>query len=417
MLQFGTVILIGVLLAQLGLPTELISIYEALIFLASLFCFFWVAAGQNALLQLFPHLSEKEKKSSLSNTWILFSVLGLAAGGFLYSSKDFIANQLTNFEELPYLDYLALFLVFHCPAFLVHIYYLLLKKYKSIVIFGAITFGLQLAVVVLPIYLGYTLRESIIGLFFWALLRYIWGLFILIKNGEWKINFNYFKKYIPLALPLMLLAFIGKGSEYVSGLLVTSLFEDDKVFAIFRYGAREFPLAVLLVGGLATSLLPEVSENIDTGLLRIKAKTKELSRWLFPLSVVSMLLSPILFPIVFNPDFKTSAYIFNIFTLLLSSRILLPQVIVMAHKKNNVLNISAIVELVILAALSWWWGQAYGLQGIAWAAVVAFAVERVILVFYLWRFHKIPMRDYVHLPSYLGWNLLLAAGFWLSIQI
>lgn len=130
-----------------------------------------------------------------------------------------------------------------------------------------------------------------------------------------------------------------------------------------------------------------------------------------------MLLSPILFPIVFNPDFKESAYIFNIFTLLLSSRILLPQVVVMAKQKNYFLTLSALVELATLAALSWWWGQEYGLQGIAWAAVVSFALERTILLFYTWKYLGIPPKKYIHIPSYLGWNIFLFGGFWLSLQI
>lgn len=417
MLQFGTLILIGILLAQLGLPTELISVYEALMFIASLFIFFWAASGQNALLQLFPQLSEVEKKKSLFNTWVVFSFLGILMGGLLYFFKNIIATKFNSFEDLPYLDLLSLYLVFFSPSYLVHIYYLLLKKYRSIVFFGAVVYGLQLMAVVLPIYFGYSLRESIIGLIFLAVVRYLWGVGILIKHANWKLDIDFLKKYFPLFLPLMLLAFIGKGSEYVSGILVTTIFEDEKLFAIFRYGAREFPIAVLLVGGLATSLLPEVSDNIENGLVRIKEKTKELSRWLYPLSVVSMLLSPILFPVVFNPDFKDSAWVFNIFTLLLASRILLPQVVVMAHKKNQVLNFSAMLEFLVLVALSWWWGNEYGLNGIAWAAVVSFALERVVLVFYLWKWLKIAPKKYIDIPSYLGWNLLLFIGFFISMNI
>jgi hypothetical protein len=37
----------------------------------------------------------------------------------------------------------------------------------------------------------------------------------------------------------------------------------------------------------------------------------------------------------------------------------MPQVVVMAKQKNYFLTISALVELAILAALSWWWGRAW----------------------------------------------------------
>lgn len=416
-MQFGTAILIGVLLAQIGLPTELISVYEALLFVASLFCFFWIVGGQNTLLQLFPKLDLASQKRALFNVWAFFTLLGAISAGLLFLSKNFIAERLTNFDELPYLDLLAIFLLFNSPTFLVQIFYLLLKKFRAIVIFGVVSFGLQLVLVVLPILLGYTLRETMLGLIAWAVVKYVWGTVVLVKNAEWKVDKPFLRTYLPLLLPLLLFAFIGKGSEYISGLIVTSLFEDDKAFAVFRYGAREFPLAVLMVGALATSLIPEVSENLEAGLDRIKSTTRHLSKWLYPLSVISMLASPLLFPVVFNPDFKESAWIFNIFTLLLVSRILLPQVVVMAQRKNYFLTLTALVEMAVLAALSWWWGTEFGLKGVAWAAVVAFAVDRILLIAYCWWGLGISPKRYVHLPSYFGWNLLLIAGFLLSFQI
>lgn len=232
-----------------------------------------------------------------------------------------------------------------------------------------------------------------------------------------EIGCFFFKIYFPLLLPLLLFAFINKGTEYISGLVVTSIFDDENAFAVFRYGAREFPIAVLLVGALATSLLPEVSANMEDGLAKIKAETRKISHWLYPLSILSMLCSPVIFPLVFNPDFKESAYIFNIFTLLLSSRILLPHIVTMGHQKNYALTASAIVEMVILLALSLWWGKQYGLYGIAFAAVVSFMVDRVILIVYNWRILKIPLNKYFDLKTYLIYNILLIIGFIVSFQI
>ncbi|MBK9014805.1 MAG: hypothetical protein IPM82_12420 [Saprospiraceae bacterium] len=71
-LQFGTAVLIGILLVKAGLPTSLVSVYEALMFIASLFCFFWVAGGQNALLQLFAKLDEATQKRAIFNVFFLF---------------------------------------------------------------------------------------------------------------------------------------------------------------------------------------------------------------------------------------------------------------------------------------------------------------------------------------------------------
>ena len=416
MLQFSTAIFIGILLAKSGLPTGQISIYEALLFVGSLYCFFWIVGGQNALLQLYPKLDGPTQARSFFNLYLLFSILGAATATAIFFTKPIINQYLTSFGDLPFLDLLALFLLFNCPTFLIQYYYLLLQKFNAIVLFGCLSFGLQLMVVVVPIYTGMTLRETMLGLVAWAVLKYVWGIWLVWKFGRWEIDFRFFKRYMPLFWPLLLFGLIGKGSEYISGIVVTSLFTDERAFAVYRYGAREFPLAVLMVGALAASLIPEVSANAVAGMSRIRETTRKLSRWLYPISILAMLTSPLLFPIIFNPDFKESAYVFNIFTLLLTSRILLPQVVAMGHGKNYILTVAAIVEMAVLALLSWWWGSLFGLQGVAYAAVAAFMVDRVILVYYNWKKLGIAPTQYVDINSYVWYNILLVIGFVVSLS-
>lgn len=416
-LQFGTAILIGVLLVKLGLPKASVTIYEALLFIASLYCFFWIVGGQNTLLQLFPTLDKNAQARAIFNMYGLFTLLGLVTAAALYVSRPFINQYLTSFGDLPYLDLLALFLVFNCPTFLIQYYYLLLEKYREIVVYGCVVFSLQLLVVVVPIYLDYSLEISIKGLIGWAALKYLWGLGLVIRQGQWTYDLSYFKAFFPLFGPLLLFALIGKGTEYISGLLVSSLFTDEDAFAIFRYGAREFPIAVLLVGALATSLIPEMAKDKKQGLIEIREKTYRIAKWLYPLSIVSMLLSPFIFPMAFSPDFKESAYIFNIFTLLLASRIVLPQVVAIGHQHNGILTVSALVEMLVLLALSWWWGTEFGLRGIAYAAVVSFMVDRIILIYYNWKVLGIPPAEYIYIRAYIIQNLLLLAGFFLSLSI
>jgi len=416
-LQFGTAVLIGIFLAKSGLPLEQISVYEAWMFIGSLFSFFWVSGGQNALLQQFPKLGGSDRSTALFNVFLLFSAAGVMAGVALFLSRHFVVDQLTNFTAVPNLDLLALYVIFNCPAFLVHIYYLLIKKYGQIVWFAIFGFGLQLAAVVVPIYLGYNLRAAMAGLVAVAVFKYCWALVILYRYTEWEFDRSFVKRYAVLAVPLVLLSLIGKGADYASGLVVTTLFDDEKAFAIFRYGAREFPLAVLMVGALGTSLIPETAENLTIGLQRIKASSRKLSHWLFPLSMLSMLASPFLFPVVFSDGFEESARVYNIFTLLISSRILLPNVIVMSQGKNYFLTLSATFELVLLTMLSWWWGSRWGLEGVAFAAVAAFFVERLIVVSYVWKALKIGPFQYIDRRTYIGYNMVLYLVFWLSLYL
>ncbi|MBK8563767.1 MAG: hypothetical protein IPN76_10610 [Saprospiraceae bacterium] len=413
-LQFGTAILIGILLVKAGLPTSLVSVYEALMFLASLACFFWVVGGQNALVQLYAKLDGATQRRAIFNVFLLFALTAFLTGSLFFGFQTPISQRLTSFEQLPLLDYLSVFLVLNSPSFLLHIFYMLLGKYRQIVVFGAVSFGLQLVLVVLPIFFNLSLRESMCGLLIWALVKLIWTATVVIRHSEFRVDFGFLKIYLPTMLPLLLFAAIGKGSEYVSGLAVSHIFEDDTAFAIFRYGARELPLAVLMVGALSVALTPEIIENQQLGLERIKSQTTQLSKWLYPISMASMLVSPILFPLVFNDEFKASAQIFNIFNLLLASRILLPQVVTMAAGKNYVLTLTALLELAVLAFLSFWWGKKWGLEGIAWAAVVAFLVDRLVLLWYNWRVLGIETTRYVDWKNWLLFNALLFVAFYVS---
>lgn len=414
-LQYGTAVLIGVLMAKLGVPTGVISQYEALTFLASLFCFFWVAGGQNALLQLYPKLGETEKKHAVFQTFAGFTGAGLLTGGVLFFTQPLIAQQFTNLHELPNLGWLSLFLVFHAPSFLVPIFYQLLKKHRSLVVFGAVSFALQLAVVVVPLYLGQPLEKAVIGLVCWAAFKYAWLAAIALQHGQWSLGTAFLKKYWPLTGTMVLFALIGKGTEYVNGLVAGYLFEDEKTFAVFRFGSREFPLAVLMVNALITAITPEIAEHQQLGTQRIKDKTRQLSHLLYPLSMASMLAAPFVFPLLFNPDFQESARIFNIFTLLLTSRILLPNVVSIGYGKHLIVAISATAELVVLVVLSLWWGQWFGTAGLAFAAVVAFGVDRIMLIVYNQRVLGIPSSDYVDWKVYFLYNSLLLLVFLLSL--
>ncbi|MEY3053461.1 MAG: hypothetical protein RLY31_3246 [Bacteroidota bacterium] len=415
LLQFAVGIATGVWLAQAGVPTTWISVYESMVFLSGLFCFFWVAGGQNTLLQLIPKLNDPASvRTALFSTYLLLVLVSALTGLALWMSEDYLVAHTASGESLrPVIPLAAWYLFLNGPAYFIHIYYLLIGKYRRIVVFGLVSGLWQLTAVVLPVALGMTMRSVWVSLVAWAAFRSVWGLVLWYRHTTWRWNGGFIRRLMPMSVPLVLLAFIGKGSEYVSGFIVSTRFADERSFALFRYGAREFPLAVLLVGALSTSLLPEITADLDRGLARIKYTTLRLSHWLFPVSILSIFLSPILFPIVFNDDFAAAAQIFNTYTLLLTSRILLPQIVTMGHHRNYLVALSAAVEFGVVAALCWWWAD-FGLTGVAAGVVVGFLVDRVILLWYNWRKLGVSPARYVHLPSYLAYNLLLWAAYLLS---
>ena len=416
-MQFGTSGVIAIVLAKSGWPLERIAVYEALLFMGGIYTFFWLAGGNNALLQLYPKLEGEQRQRGLFNSFVLFTAVGLLSGVLIYGTANFVIDKLTKFTTLPHLGLLSIYIALNAPTLFIHIYYLLLGQYRKIILFGVIGFTLQMAAVAVPVLTGCGLQEVLYGLIIWAVFKFVWVVVLVYRHTHWQVDFFFLRKYWHLALPLLLLAFIGKGSEYASTFLVTALFDDESAFAIYRYGAREIPLSLVMLSALGTSILPIASGNLTEGIKAIRKHTTRLSHFLYPVSIVLMVVSPILFPLVFSPAFKSSAYIFNTLAFYLSNRILMPQVLTMARGHNFVVTLSALIEFFAVLVLCYLLGSVLGLIGIALGSVLAFFVDRIILIFYNWKQLGIHPASYIDFRVYLIYNVLLIGAYWVGFLV
>jgi O-antigen/teichoic acid export membrane protein len=238
---------------------------------------------------------------------------------------------------------------------------------------------------------------------------------LLLTHAEIGLDIAILKKVILFLLPLSLHMLIGGGMEYVDGFLVARYFEVDQ-FAIFRYGARELPFVSLIISAFAATMIPSAVENEKAALFQIKQQVRTLSYWMYPLTFVLMIVSPFLFPLIYNESFKHSALIFNIYLLIITSRILLPQVLLYSRQHTSILVYSAIIELAINLGLSLVFIKHYGLVGIAIATVIAYFCNKLILIGYVRQVLKISVGDYLDWKNYLLFNSLLIAVFWYTMS-
>ncbi len=414
LLRFGTTILLMIILAKF-LPQEEIAVYEMFWFTASIFSFFWVASSINAALTYLPKLNEEERKKALFNIFLFFTAVSILMSGILYLSAGWFTQTFGMEEELPYIPLLCLFLVFQTPSWLVQIFYLLLKKYKEIFIYGTIAFSLQIIAVFVPLLMGWGLEEIFIGLIFMSAVKFIWLVVLMLRHATFSVDFQVLIPFYALALPLVLKALLNRGYESIDGLIVNSYFQDESAFAVFRYGAREMPYVTLFIGAIVTALLPRMANNLDVGMQKLKEQTFNLSKWMFPLSAVFMLVSPWIFEWAFSPEFRDSAYVFNVYLLMLSSRVLLPQTIVMAKEKSYFLLLSAAIEIIVNVALSLLFVRIFGLLGIAFASVIAFYVNKINQMVYLKTKHGISPTRYINLRPHFAFSALLYGSFVLSL--
>lgn len=405
LVRYTTLILIGIVFTKTSLSQTEIGEYETFLFLAGAVSFFWL----NGMLKAFlPMAVEKDSgKTNIFNAFVVFQLYSLLAALFLLALQGQFSTLLLNGKEVPYTALLLLYVLFIGPANLVEYYYLAKKKNTAIIVYGILSFVLQFVLVVLPVILGFGISVALKGLVLSSLARYAWLWILMIIHSEVHVSTQFIREHLKLGGPLVLATLLSGSAQFVDGFIVTSRF-DEGSFAIFRYGARELPLAMLLANALSNAMLPAFSneDNLTENMEALRKSVKKLMHFLFPLTAGLLLISKPLFPILFNPDFAASATIFNIYLLLVISRMMMPQTILNGLKINTPIMGAAFFELVVNVALSIIFVQIWGLPGIAFATFLAYLFEKVILSVVVRQRLGIALSEY--LP--LGLFYLYSAG-------
>ena len=376
LVRYATLILIGVVFTKTVLTQTAIGEYETFVFIAGAVSFFWL----NGLLKALLPLSARKDKSNIFSAFVVIQLFSLIAALFLFLLQPLFSDFLLNNKEIPEIGLLLLFIVFGVPANLVGYYYLIKKRNSAILIYATVSFFVQFVLVVLPPLLGYGIQMALKGLVISAILRYVWLWIVLVSNSEIQFSFAFVKEHLKLGGPLVAAAFLSGSAQFVDGFIVTSKFSDE-AFAVFRYGARELPLAMLLANALSSAMLSDFAqkENLKQNLAKLKKSISKLMHFLFPVTAVLLLISHTAFPVIFNAHFEESATIFNIYLLLIISRLLMPQTILNGLKITKPIMNAAFFELVLNVTLSLILVQFLGIAGIAVATFIAYLFEKIYL--------------------------------------
>jgi O-antigen/teichoic acid export membrane protein len=409
-IRYGTLGITGIVFAKTTLTQQVIGEYETFIFLAGAVSFFWL----NGLLKALLPLSNDEdySRSAIFSSFVLISVFSLFTGIVLYLAHPFFSGILLNGKEVPELMLLVLYLIFGVPSNMAEYFYLIRKKNKVLIAYAVISFSVQFLLVVLPVIFGYPVRLAMLGLVASSLMRYIWLWGMFIHFSAIHFSFRYVRAHLRLGTPLVTAALLSGSAQFVDGFIVTSRF-DAETFAVFRYGARELPLATLLTNALNNALLPEfgIKERLKENLLTLKRGVTRLMHFLFPLSAILLLVSHPVFPVLFNPSFAESATIFNIYLLLIISRLLMPQTILNGLRETRHIMIASFLELLLNVSLSLLFVRFWGVAGIAFATFLAYLFEKVYLTILVRRRMNIHLKEYHPVSWYFYYSLGIIAIF------
>jgi O-antigen/teichoic acid export membrane protein len=416
-IRYASLLFIGIALAKSHLSTVEIGIYESILFLASTMSMFWLNGIQKSMLSL--AIDEKDsndpKSIVLFNTFIqIFIYTILLVAGLFFAGKSVL--HLFNIDlKTPYFRMLLLYIFLSNPTGLIEYAYLYKKKYSKIPLYGLFTYAVHVILIIIPLFKGMSLMYVLGGMLLSFALRWLWLLFVLFRYARFSISLCWIKKHQILAFPLILSALLSGSAEYIDGLLV-SLYFDMETFAIFRYGARELPITLLLANALSIAMIADFSNKntAEEALKKLRKKSARLMHILFPLSIVLLLSSNWFYPLIFSADFSKSADIFNIYLLLIISRLLFPQSIITGFRQNRWILLAAFIEMLLNVFLSIVLIAYLGLFGIALATVIAYIVDKIVLVLINYKVNGIRPLSYIPLFTLLIYSLLLVITFMLK---
>jgi len=327
--------------------------------------------------------------------------------GILFFSKSF-ASLFLKPEALQYYSLLLIFILLNNPVFLIEYLLLIKEQTISLVLYGILNFIFQVSIVVIPLWLGYDLSISLIGLIILSSFKLLFLGYLLMKHTEIRTDVIIWKEHIYYSLPLILSLLLSGSAEYIDGALVSSHFGPE-AFAIFRYGAKELPISMLLANAMSVALVPRLSGNLllKDGLDQLKKESTKLMRLLFPITFVLLISSHWLYPLVFRTDFQESAGIFNIYLLLVISRVLFPQTVILALQRTEVILKVAIFEIIINIIASYFLMLKFGMVGVAFGTIIAFFSEKLLLILVLHKKEQIPISKYLNIKEWTFCSLAL----------
>jgi O-antigen/teichoic acid export membrane protein len=419
-LRFGTFFLVSILLAKIAILYQheygmhLISQYENLMLVTSSLTFFWVSAVCNTLIPYFNNSDTATQKRVLFNTFIIllaFSILAAAAVMIIGRFRD---------KDVDLYNMFGLVVLLNTPTYIVDYIFYLNGKYKSLIRWGIISNVAQVLMLCLPLYFKQSLTLAINLLLVLSLLKFNYTIILLMKFTTVSVNTRLIKDFMIKSLPLMFSILLAGSMEYINSYIIGYKFSEEE-FAMFRYGARELPIFLILANSLSNVYSGELAKfnqegNLQEGLEKFKHSNAKLMRWLFPATMVMMFLSPYMFKYAYNEQLIDGYKIFNIYLLLIISRMIFPQTVIMGIMKSRVFYLISSNYLIINCLLSFWFIYLFGIVGIAYATVISYLVEKIMLATYC-KMEGINFSKYTMVKEYLLYSAFTVIVYYLTLYI
>ncbi len=397
---------LGVILSSIVIARSLsladVGVFEMLMLCGYLMTFFW----SDALLKgyLANPSGAMEQHSSSSFLWF-FIIAAFVSMGLLLVGQSILLPLFVGRQALSGIGLFALYQAFIVPLWIAP-FIGVLKRHNAFLISIYVLVGPSVACWI-GFHAGAALSGVLMGLICYALVGLCWV--VVQTKFVTRINLRKLLHALwPVTWPLAMYA-ISAGLARSFDLWLVAREFSEATFAFFRYGAREFPIVVAFAAGLSTVMIPRLKSN--EALKELKQRSTRLMHIAYPGVALVMVLSPILFTFFFGEAYRASAIIFNVYLLLALTQLIFPQSILIAREETKVLWFVSLAELMINVIASLILLNVFGLVGIAFGTLIAFASEKLILMVLVYRKYDISPSRLVNPFVWLVYSSLLVSTF------
>lgn len=408
-IRFAVALLIGVLLARSVTDLAVVSAYEHWLWVANLFAFAIYMGFCKSILSYLPGRAVADHPKVVSSTWWLLQGLALVVAVILYLGRATWADWL-GIPEFGYWWSSAVLAYLLIGGALLEVLLVFRGRALTLLWWSSLAYSVLLVWAVYAIAVVIDVELFIRGYLCWHATRWLYTAYV---SRPISIDPSEVIRISSYSGWLILQMLIGGGMAYVDGLIVNHRFLVED-FAIWRYGARELPLTVIFVAGIATGALPLLRNGGEAALADLRGRVSRLITWLFPLVMLFMIFLPPLFVLIYGTDFRYSGVLFSAFLLVTISRVLMPQVVLQAMQDNAIQVKVSIVEVIINISISLLLIPYLGMLGIIAGSLVAFLFYKVVLIAVLRSRHGIALHQYLPVQKYVLHSLALLCTFVVS---
>lgn len=323
--KYGVGFLVPMMLVRLLTKNDY-GTYQQLLLVGSMAVGTMTLGFPSSIYYFYAHVDDdRHRRAFVLQIVLLFAVAGILTAIGVFLAKDFIATQMNNPALAEFLVYYCYYILF----FLASEYFLSVLISKDLYTLavkiesGEVIF--RVALLLLPLLLGYGLHGLVISLAVYAFSRFAFYLIVLRRDiwpppaGFSKMFF--FREQLAYSLPLAMSSILSLFSRTIDRILISTNFSTAQL-ANYAVGAIEIPLDVIFQASVANVLratLPGLAKDGNIiEIIRIwRTAVRKLAIIILPFFCFLSVFSYDFITFLFTDQYAESVMVFRIFLLLI----------------------------------------------------------------------------------------------------